>query len=114
MQLMSLLAGGAMDQYMPETMGDGAAAHYGKEHGLVVAEGLSVLRGGNVHSHHRQRITDAGRLRVLATAADGVIEAVGDPARPFYVGVQWHPERTVDAACGIDVFRAMMAAVRRA
>ena len=27
-----------------------------------------------------------------ATAPDGVIEAIEDPARRFCLGVQWHPE----------------------
>jgi putative glutamine amidotransferase len=32
-------------------------------------------------------------LRVVATAPDGVIEAVEDVTGRFVVGVQWHPER---------------------
>jgi len=31
-------------------------------------------------------------LVVTATAPDGVIEAVEDPAKRFCLGVQWHPE----------------------
>jgi gamma-glutamyl-gamma-aminobutyrate hydrolase PuuD len=46
-----------------------------------------------VVSAHRQAVADPGRLRRLAVAPDGVCEAVDDPRRPFYVGVQWHPER---------------------
>jgi putative glutamine amidotransferase len=39
-------------------------------------------------------VIDAGRLRVVATSVDGVIEAIDDPLRTFYLGVQWHPERS--------------------
>jgi putative glutamine amidotransferase len=46
-----------------------------------------------VVSSHRQAVADAGRLRVVATAPDGTIEAIDDPKRAFYLGVQWHPER---------------------
>ncbi len=46
-----------------------------------------------VVSYHRQAVEDPGRLRIVAVAPDGVIEATDDPTRPFYVGVQWHPER---------------------
>jgi putative glutamine amidotransferase len=31
-------------------------------------------------------------FKVSATAPDGVIEAIEDPAAPFCLGVQWHPE----------------------
>ena len=31
-------------------------------------------------------------LLVSATAPDGVIEAIEDPAARFCLGVQWHPE----------------------
>ena len=34
----------------------------------------------------------AKRFRVTATAPDGVIEAIEDPAARFCIGVQWHPE----------------------
>ena len=30
--------------------------------------------------------------RVVATAPDGIIEAIEDPTVPFCLGVQWHPE----------------------
>lgn len=58
---------------------------------------LAQLAGGEkarVNSSHHQAIAQLGReLRVVASAADGVIEAVVDP-RPdrFVLGVQWHPE----------------------
>ena len=50
-----------------------------------------------VVSWHHQAVQDPGRLRVVAKAPDGVIEAIDDPDRPFYLGVQWHPERATGA-----------------
>ncbi|MEM6256825.1 MAG: gamma-glutamyl-gamma-aminobutyrate hydrolase family protein [Planctomycetota bacterium] len=97
MQLMALHHGASMDQYMPESMGEQAASAHidNAEHTLVFEHNDSVLRPSEqpVVSSHRQRITDAGALRVVARAADETIEAVDDPSRPFYLGVQWHPER---------------------
>lgn len=97
MQLMALHHGGSLDQYMPESMGEDAALpHTGnRQHNLVFEHEDSVLAVSDrpVVSSHRQRITDAGRLRVVARAPDGTIEAIDDPERPFYIGVQWHPER---------------------
>jgi putative glutamine amidotransferase len=47
----------------------------------------------DVNSRHHQAIKDvAPGFKVSATAPDGVIEAIEDPAVPFCLGVQWHPE----------------------
>ena len=46
-----------------------------------------------VNSRHHQALKALGEgLVTTATAPDGVIEAVEDPNRRFWVGVQWHPE----------------------
>jgi putative glutamine amidotransferase len=46
-----------------------------------------------VNSRHHQAVKAvAASLRVSATAPDGVIEALEDPAARFCLGVQWHPE----------------------
>ncbi len=47
----------------------------------------------DVNSRHHQAVkTIATGYRVSATAPDGVIEAIEDPAARFCLGVQWHPE----------------------
>ena len=47
-----------------------------------------------VNSFHHQAIKAlAADLKVCARAADGVVEAVYDPGKPYVFGVQWHPER---------------------
>ena len=46
-----------------------------------------------VNSFHHQAVKAPGSLRVCALAPDGVIEAVEDASLPFFLGVQWHPER---------------------
>jgi putative glutamine amidotransferase len=46
-----------------------------------------------VNSRHHQAVKTLGAgLVAVATAPDGVIEAVEDPNRRFCLGVQWHPE----------------------
>lgn len=48
----------------------------------------------SVNSFHHQAVREpAPGFQVCAQAPDGVIEAVEDEAHPFFVGVQWHPER---------------------
>jgi putative glutamine amidotransferase len=110
MQLMALHAGGTLDQHLPDTLAT-AADHWDRTEHAV--EG--PLGSGLVHSHHRQAITDAGWMRVVARARDGVIEAVDRPpddGGPLYLGVQWHPERTADARLGRGIVRQLVEAAR--
>ena len=67
-----------------------------------------------VNSRNHQAVRRPGRgLRVVATAPDGVVEALeGEEQNRFVLAVQWHPE---DVAGGPHeaVFRAFRAAWRR-
>ena len=46
-----------------------------------------------VNSFHHQAIKElGGELTVTSTAPDGIIEGVEDPARHFFLGVQFHAE----------------------
>ena len=47
----------------------------------------------DVNSRHHQAVKAvAPGFVATATAPDGVIEAIEDPAARFCLGVQWHPE----------------------
>jgi putative glutamine amidotransferase len=100
MQMLALHAGGKLDQYMPDTIGQPATdRHIDKPHTIALCAGDSILSrldspNAPVFSSHRQRVIDAGRMRVIAKADDGTVEAIDDPDHPFYLGVQWHPEDT--------------------
>ena len=74
---------------------------------LITISG-SLVRAGVVHSHHHQAMTSAGSLTVVATSDDGVIEAVQDVNRLWYIGVQWHPERTEDVQLGQGLFTQLV------
>lgn len=105
MQLFTLHAGGALDQHLPDTLATADDHWDGKEHEVAGRLGTGV-----VHSHHRQAITDPGRLEVTARAHDGVIEAVRDPRHHHRHGVQWHPERTSGGQLGQDLFTGLVTA----
>lgn len=112
MQMMALRAGGALDQHMPETTPTHADHMDDRVHAIHVAVDGTPVVDGQVTSWHRQSVSGAGSLRVVARAHDGVIEAIDDPSRAFYLGVQWHPERTSGGksdANGLDLFRALVA-----
>jgi len=52
-----------------------------------------------VNSYHHQTIRELGQdLKVIATAKDGVVEAVQLQGKSFVVGIQWHPEMLLTAS----------------
>lgn len=111
MQMMALVAGGSLDQHLPDSM-PAADRHWNNaghrvravSSASVVGEWCGSGQESFVTSHHRQAVRDPGRLRVAAVSDDGLIEAIDDPGARFFVGVQWHPERTAARALGAGVF----------
>lgn len=105
-QLLNVARGGSLIQHLPEALGhDDHKQVPGvfSEHPVEVREGtrLAGLLGTrpDVPSHHHQAVGQLGEGLVdSAWAADGTLEAVEDPNKPFVVGVQWHPEAGEDQA----------------
>ena len=61
-----------------------------------------------VNSFHHQAVSDPGeRFRVVAKAADGIVEAVESTEFKSILGVQWHPECLGDD--GMPLFRWLVA-----
>lgn len=110
MQMMALVEGGALDQWMPETTPTHDDHWDDRVHAIVPS--VPAYPSGNVTSHHRQAVVDPGSMRVVARAHDGVVEAIDDPARRFALGVQWHPERTEDDTLGDALYRRFVEACR--
>ncbi len=102
MQFMGLQAGATLIQHLD---GDVLSIHQKGEHNIV-----GDLGDGVVHTHHHQALSDSGSLDVIARSEDGVIEAVADKSKPWYIGVQWHPERTEHAILGQALFNDFVAA----
>lgn len=69
-----------------------------------------------VNSFHHQAVGDAGpKLRVTATSADGVVEAVESNEMKPVMGVQWHPECFIidGDSCMMPLFRHFVAQAAR-
>ena len=107
MQMMGVHCGGTLNQHLGDTLAT-AADHRERQRHTVSGE----LGAGEVNSHHHQALSDPGSLRVIATSPDGVIEAVRRDDRPFYLGVQWHPERTQDETLGLGVIKRLVDACK--
>ena len=77
------------------------SSHYAS-HKAIVEEGslLHRIYGSTevkVNSFHHQAVKDlAPGMRLTAVASDGVVEAFEKPDHPYFVAVQWHPERLVE------------------
>ena len=107
MQFMNVHGGGSLHPHLPSFLGtDAHRAGDAKNHRdtthVVVAikpiPGIDAGAQGMVISHHHQGIEDvATTLEVWAQSPDGLAEGVRrkDTVNyPFYLGVQWHPERS--------------------
>ena len=65
--------------------------------------------------HHHQALDDlAPELTVLATSADGFVEAVKVKGATWAYGVQWHPEDNYKAeVANFNMFRALVAQAQK-
>jgi putative glutamine amidotransferase len=103
-QILNVALGGTLHEHLPDVVGEDtlhrAPPRLPVSHSVHIEPGtlLSGLLGGTeckVESWHHQAVDQPGRgLRVVARAADGVIEAVAHERHPWLVAVQWHPELT--------------------
>ncbi|MGE5455692.1 MAG: gamma-glutamyl-gamma-aminobutyrate hydrolase family protein [Ignavibacteriales bacterium] len=63
--------------------------HIAKDSNLYKILGQDTV---SVNSFHKSKIIKTA-LDIVARSEDGIIEAVEDKRRRFFLGVQWHPER---------------------
>ncbi len=124
-QLINIHRGGSLHQFLPDQSRESAIEHrrftieeWSKRHDVLVERDsqIATITGETVlscNSSHKQSIHRLGEgLRVVAHATDGVVEAVEDPTHPFYIGVQWHPERQHTDAPQSKIFKALIRAAR--
>ncbi|HTP42052.1 MAG TPA: gamma-glutamyl-gamma-aminobutyrate hydrolase family protein [Nitrospiria bacterium] len=96
------------------------AGYHRLRHALTILPGTPLARWYgrerlSVNSYHHQGIRIlARRFQPMARAEDGLIEGFYDPAAPFVIGLQFHPERMLDDYAGNRrVFRALVTAAKR-
>lgn len=103
-QVLTVALGGTLVQHVPDLPGAGAHEHgpgVFATHTVRTVDGSRVAAalGGDavVSCYHHQAVErlPAG-LRATAYAEDGVVEGVELDGDGFAVGVQWHPEQTLD------------------
>lgn len=116
-QFMNVVHGGTLHQHLPDIVVEdyhsgGTEQKYevsaDSKFGAIVAEGQV---GGK--SYHHQAVDQVGDgLRVVARHEDGTVEAIEGTGTRWMIGVQWHPERSPEAAESKRLFRAFVDAAR--
>ncbi len=123
-QLMNVHRGGSLHQFLPDVARDVALEHRKLDrdeprHAVALQSGsiLACILGRTemqVNTYHKQAIDRVGRgLRVIATAPDGVIEGLEDPAMPLFLAIQWHPERLCHEPDHLAIFKLLVDRSRR-
>lgn len=119
-QLLAVALGGTLVQHLPDEIPSDIPHEQPNPrteagHEVIVAADTLLHRivGREripVNSAHHQAVKAVpASIVVNASAPDGVIEGIEDPARRFCLGVQWHPEYHISPA-DRAIFNALIAA----
>jgi putative glutamine amidotransferase len=116
-QFINVKRGGSLVQHLPDFVEHNE--HVGGTMQAVMLEPNSNVATLTKHqaidgkSYHHQAVNRIGNgLQVVGKHSDGTIEAIEDPTHPFFIGVQWHPERTPDDEASQNLFRAFISAAQ--
>ena len=115
MQFANVVSGGSLIQDIPSQVGT-EVAHRRKYHDVRIEPDnlLAKLLGqkeAKVYSNHHQAVDKLGkRLKIIAKADDGVVEALERVDGGFGLFVQWHPEVMEDIAHRDAIYGALVRA----
>ncbi|MBZ5647924.1 MAG: gamma-glutamyl-gamma-aminobutyrate hydrolase family protein [Acidobacteriia bacterium] len=121
MQMLNVYQTGSLVQHLETAVNHAAGRTVPKAHSVqveaksklaeIIGPFLDERRELVVNSSHHQAAATAGDgLRVVARCPeDRTIEAVeGVDPHHFVLGIQWHPERTIEEAASLGIFRAFI------
>ena len=112
-QLMNVACGGTLYQDIPSQVPK-AARHEDVRHSITVYEDTRLSKltresSFEVNSHHHQAVKELGKgIICSALALDGIIEAIELKNHPFFIGVQWHPERELEDQINERIMRGFI------
>ncbi len=122
-QLINVLMGGTLIQHIPATV-ESSISHEQTEPKHQATHWIHVEKESllfklwetseiQVNSTHHQAIKKLGdNLKVVASASDGVIEAIEHVGERFCLGVQWHPEH-LSTSYDYKIFEAFISACQK-
>jgi len=115
MQFTNVVSGGSLIQDIPSQVGTDVT-HRRKYHRVRIEPGSSLAellgtQEAMVYSNHHQAVDKLGKkLKVIAHAEDGVIEALESVNGRFGLFVQWHPEKMEDTEHRNAIYGALIRA----
>ncbi len=117
-QFINVMQRGSLIQHLPDVTGNtshtgGTLQDYAIEESskLAGAAKASRMQGKSYHHQAIGRVGDD--VAVVAQHEDGTIEAIEVPARPWMIGVQWHPERTLTDGPTQQLFESFVSAAAK-
>ncbi len=118
MQMVNVALGGSLYQDLegasPNEPGKpGPGVNHKAPHQVIVEGGINFLPEGRfdvVSAHHQGVKKTAPGLCTIAFSDDGLVEAIRQKEHPFFVGVQWHPERALDSPLSAAIFGSFIRA----
>ena len=103
LQIMNVYGGGSLHPHLPDTLSsihrgsEGATAHFVQVTRHTASVDLAKNSYNKIVSNHHQGISRlSSDFDAWAFSEDGLIEGIRHTdtiAYPYYVGVQWHPEK---------------------
>ena len=103
MQVLNVALGGTLHEHLPDVLdedmhrgADGGWAHHAVDvaNGTQLAQVMENTQVVTASGHHQAVRDVADDVEVVATAADGIVEAIAVRGRENLIAVQWHPEVT--------------------
>lgn len=100
-QLLNVTLGGTLYEHIPDVrerdlhrneQGSWTVHPVGVEADSLLATVMGSTAVETYSGHHQAVRDVAPGVRVVATAPDGIVEALEIPAHPWLLAVQWHPE----------------------
>jgi len=117
-QSLNVWKGGTLTQHLTTAINHKAGREVVEAHPVAITSRAEHLRDfapslAVSSSHHQAIATPGDGLDVIATAADGTVEAIEQRGKHFVLGVQWHPERTyAESPASQAIFRQFVDAAR--
>ncbi|MHB1286496.1 MAG: gamma-glutamyl-gamma-aminobutyrate hydrolase family protein [Leptospirales bacterium] len=97
-QTMNIYRGGTLFQDLT-TENPTPLEHTSGEHPILLEQSIDWIPRETppVNTFHHQGVEHLGKNLVpFARCPDGLLEGFSDPSHPFFLGIQWHPERQTE------------------
>ncbi len=111
-QFLNVMAGGGLIQHLPDVLGNDERKNGTTQIHLMPSSRLAIAGLPDTFEarcfHHQAIGEVADDWSVVARGDDGVVEAIECASPAWRVGVQWHPERTLEAPASVRLFAAFV------